>query len=183
MVLLGPPGAGKGTQAKLLCERLGIAHVSTGDLFRRAIDAGTPAGAKARSYVESGHLVPDDLVLEIVANYVAEQGGSGMCFDGFPRTHAQAEALDEVLARHSTSVSVALILDLADDVALDRLVGRGRVDDDDTTVRHRLELYHEMTEPLVSYFKQFGLVRRFNGDANIHTVSLRIDEALEGVAA
>lgn len=179
LVVLGPPGAGKGTQAGLLCERMGIVHVSTGALFRKTIDEDTSVGKRVREYVESGRLVPDDLVVGVVEKLVADEGNGGLCFDGFPRTFVQAKALEGVLAKYSLNVDMALVLDLGDDAALCRLRERGRVDDADPTIRQRLELYHEATEPLIRYYCGKGLVCRVDGDADVPTVSRRIDEALK----
>ncbi len=183
MVFLGPPGAGKGTQAEMLVERLQITHVSTGGLFRQAIDEGTPAGTEVREYVESGRLVPDHLVTQLVEGLVAGQQGRGICFDGFPRTLAQAEALDQVLTGHSARVHVVLALDLPDEVALSRLMSRGRDDDDYATARYRLEVYQATTAPLIRYYKERGLLARVDGNSDIDTVAQRIDEALQAVAA
>ena len=183
VVFLGPPGAGKGTQAQLLVDRLNITHVSTGGLFRQAIEAGTSAGVQVSEYVESGRLVPDDLVMQLVEGLVAGQRGQGMCFDGFPRTLSQAEALDEMLGRYSTRAHAVLVLDLPADVALDRLVSRGRSDDDHATARYRLDVYRTSTAPLIRYYTKRGLVHRVNGDADIHTVAGRIRDSLGVLAA
>jgi len=183
MVFLGPPGAGKGTQAEMLVERLKITHVSTGGLFRQAIEEGTPAGAEVREYVDSGRLVPDHLVMQLVEGLVAGQEGRGICFDGFPRTLAQAEALDCVLTGHSAGVDVVLALDLPDEVALNRLMSRGREDDDYATARYRLEVYQTTTAPLIRYYTERGLMARVDGNADIDTVARRIDDALKALAA
>ncbi len=182
MVFLGPPGAGKGTQAEMLVERLQITHVSTGGLFRQAIEAGTTAGIEVREYVESGRLVPDHLVMQLVEGLVAGQRNSGICFDGFPRTLAQAEALDGVLANYAAGVHVVLVLDLPDEVALGRLMSRGRDDDDYATARYRLEVYQSTTAPLIQYYTERGLVARVDGDADIDTVAQRIGDALGALA-
>jgi adenylate kinase len=183
IVFLGPPGAGKGTQAEMLVERLKITHVSTGGLFRQAIDEGAPVGMEVRDFVESGRLVPDHLVMQLVEGFVAGQGNTGICFDGFPRTLAQAEALDGVLASYSARVHVVLVLDLPDEVALGRLMSRGRDDDDYATARYRLEVYQTATAPLIQYYTERGLVARVDGDADIDTVAQRIGDALEIIAA
>ena len=182
MVFLGPPGAGKGTQAEMLVERLRITHVSTGGLFRQAIEEGTSAGIEVREYVESGRLVPDHLVMQLVESLVAGERDTGICFDGFPRTLAQAEALDGVLASYSARLDVALVLELPDEVALSRLMSRGRDDDDYATARYRLEVYQTATAPLIEYYMERGLVARVDGDADIDTVARRIGNALETVA-
>ena len=183
MVFLGPPGAGKGTQAEMLVQRLKIPHVSTGGLFRQAIEEGAPVGMEVRDYVESGRLVPDHLVMQLVEGLVAGQRNRGICFDGFPRTLAQAEALDGVLARFSARVHVVLVLDLPDEVALGRLMSRGRDDDDYATARYRLEVYQTTTAPLIQYYTERGLVARVDGDADVDTVARRIGDALEAIAA
>ena len=183
MVFLGPPGAGKGTQAEMLVERLQITHVSTGGLFRQAIEEGTTPGIEVREYVESGRLVPDHLVMQLVEGLVAGKRNTGICFDGFPRTLAQAQALDRVLASYSAGVHVVLVLDLPVEVALGRLMSRGRDDDDYATARYRLEVYQTTTAPLIQYYTERGLVARVNGDADIDTVAQRIGDALEALAA
>lgn len=183
MVFLGPPGAGKGTQAEMLVQRLKIPHVSTGGLFRQAIEEGAPVGMEVRDYVESGRLVPDNLVMQLVESLVAGQRNSGICFDGFPRTLAQAEALDGVLASYAARVHVVLVLDLPDEVALGRLMSRGRDDDDYATARYRLEVYQTTTAPLIQYYTERGLVARVDGDADIDTVAQRIGDALEAIPA
>ncbi|MCY3784997.1 MAG: adenylate kinase [Chloroflexi bacterium] len=183
MVFLGPPGAGKGTQAEMLVERLQITHVSTGGLFRQAIAEGAPVGMEVRDYVESGRLVPDHLVMQLVEDLVAGQRNSGICFDGFPRTLAQAEALDGVLASYSAGLHVVLVLDLPDEVALGRLMSRGRDDDDYATARYRLEVYQTTTAPLIQYYTERGLVARVDGDADIDTVAQRIGDALGALVA
>ena len=167
----------------MLVERLKITHVSTGGLFRQAIEEGAPAGTEVREYVESGRLVPDHLVMQLVEGLIAGQRGRGICFDGFPRTLAQAEALDRVLTGHSAGVHVVLVLDLPDDVALSRLMSRGRDDDDYATARYRLEVYQTTTSPLMRYYAERGLLTRINGNSDIDTVAQRIDDALQALAA
>ncbi len=171
MVLLGPPGAGKGTQGALLAERSGIRHVSTGEIFRAAVGAGTPAGLRAEAYLESGELVPDGVVMQLVEEYLGNRCDLDLCFDGFPRTRRQAEALDAVLERLGTKLAGVFLIEVSDEEALRRLTSRGRSDDGLETARYRLEVYHELTEPLVDYYRAQGVLREVGGEAGIDAVA------------
>jgi len=214
VVLLGPPGAGKGTQAEGLAERLGLVHVASGDLFREAVAAATPLGRQVQAYMERGELVPDGLTVRMVLERMAQPDcRAGVILDGFPRTVAQAEALDQALAAQGQQVDAVLLLTVPDEVVLERLTGRricrncqapyhvsfnppaveGRCDrcggplyqrDDDReeTVRRRLQVYHEQTAPLVSYYRERGLLREVDGRGDVEAVAERLVQALEAGA-
>ena len=179
VVLLGAPGAGKGTQGMRLAARAGIAHISTGDLFRDAVAAGSPAGQRAESYLKNGQLVPDQVVLQLLEEYLGEVESLGICLDGFPRTYEQAVALDELLSHCGLSIMLVLHLHVADSIALERLVERGRVDDTIDTARYRLEVYHAATEPLIKYYDEIGLLREIDGSDDADAVESRVWDTVE----
>lgn len=174
LVLLGPPGAGKGTQGQRLARRIALDHVSTGDLFRDAVTAGTPAGLRAESYLHSGQLVPDQVVLQVIEEYLGDARGRDMCFDGFPRTRNQAEKLDALLQQFNLSVTAVLYIKVPDGMALDRLLARGRADDTEETARYRLQIYHEDTAPLIDYYRQAGTLIEVDGSDGVEPVARRI---------
>jgi adenylate kinase len=164
IALLGPPGSGKGTQAARLHDDLGFAQLATGDLLRAARAEGTDLGRRAAEYMDSGDLVPDDLIVAVVRDAISGEDGP-VLLDGFPRTCAQADALADVLADHDRELTAAVLIDVPDDVVVERISGRGqgRSDDNPDTVRERLRVYHEATEPLVAYYDRRGLLRRVDG--------------------
>lgn len=211
VILLGPPGVGKGTQGVLLEEALGWERVSTGDLLRQAVRDGTELGRKAQGYMEAGDLVPDSLIIALIRGLLEELPEErGVLLDGFPRTLAQGEALDEVLPEVDRRVDGIVLLEAPEDVLIKRVSGRrscpecGRVynvhfdppitegicdecgarlehrpDDDPETVRHRLEVYRELTEPLVTYYEDGGApVLRVDGDQGLEAVTGAIRRAL-----
>lgn len=178
LVLLGPPGAGKGTQGARLDASSSIQHVSTGDLFRTAVEANTPAGLRAESYLLSGQLVPDEVVLHVLEEYLVKTPSRDICFDGFPRTRRQAERFDELLYRVGLSLSVVVYISVPDDVVLKRLASRGRDDDSIETARYRLSLYHSVTEPLIEYYEQTGVLVKVDGVAKEQVVFDRIKALL-----
>ena len=181
LVLLGPPGAGKGTQGERLASRMALDHVSTGDLFRDAVTAGSPAGLRAESYLHSGQLVPDQVVLQVIEEYLGDARKRDTCFDGFPRTRNQAEKLDELLEQFNLSVTAVLYMDVPDDIALHRLLGRGRADDTEETARYRLQVYHEDTEPLINYYREAGVLIEVDGTGGVDPVARRVRAALQAV--
>jgi len=180
VVLLGPPGAGKGTQAAHLCERMGISHLSTGEVFRHVICERTSVGLQVQSLVESGQLVPDDLVVKVVEEFLDAAGANGACFDGFPRTLEQAHGLDRVLASRSESLSAVVVLQLDDEKAVQRMVARGRIDDNKSTTQHRLKLHHETAGVLIEYYGDRDLLKYVDGDADIATVGQRVGRLFAG---
>ena len=181
LVLLGPPGAGKGTQGLRLARRIALDHVSTGDLFRDAVTAGSPAGLRAESYLHTGQLVPDQVVLQVIEEYLGRSRGRDTCFDGFPRTRNQAEKLDELLEQLNLSVTAALYIGVPDRIALKRLLSRGRADDTEETARYRLQIYHEDTEPLISYYREAGVLVEVDGTGDVESVARRVWTACKAV--
>lgn len=176
-VLLGPPGAGKGTQAERLCAARKLVHLSTGDLLRAAVAAGTDLGVEAKGYMDRGELVPDGLVLRLLDARLAEPGESeGFLLDGFPRNVAQAKALENVLGQGAIEHVVYLQLDDAE--ILGRLLQRGRPDDKEDVIKNRLSVYRADTEPLVAYYRERELLRPVDGLGTVDEVAGRVLGAL-----
>lgn len=183
LVLLGAPGSGKGTQAELLKNELGVPHVSTGDLLRAAVKAGTPLGLKAKAVMEAGQLVSDDIVLAMLEERLAQADAvAGFILDGYPRNVAQCEALEALLARIGQPLEVAIKLDVPSELIVERIAGRaaaqGRKDDTPETVRERLRVYTEQTEPVAGHFAELGLLKVVDGVGELAEVSQRILGAL-----
>ena len=185
VLILGVQGSGKGTQATRIASEYGLAHVSTGDMLRAAVAAETELGLRVKPILESGRLVPDDLIIDLIRERVA--GEEGFVLDGFPRTMAQAEALDEMLREEGRELDVVLELQVSDEVATSRLLRRaqdeGRSDDTPETIRTRVELYHRETEPLVEYYRAKGIVVGIHGERPVDAVFSEIQVTLERVAA
>jgi adenylate kinase len=210
--MLGPPGAGKGTQAKKLAQALGLVHVSTGDLFREHLKNETELGQLAQSYMNQGELVPDDVTIRMVEDRLEQPDcGQGAVLDGFPRTPAQAEALERLLEKFDAGVKVVPYIKVPDEVLVERLSGRwmsrsGRVyhaqhnpptvkwiddidgsqlfqreDDKPETVRHRIKVYTEQTAPLINYYRQKGLLVEIDGTQPIDEVATDLMKAVEEV--
>ncbi len=193
LILLGPPGAGKGSQAARLREDFGLPYIGTGDLLREHKSNETELGLKAKEYMEAGDLVPDDLVIAMILDKIEDEGDDGFLLDGFPRSAGQADALSEALDRSDRRLTAALLISVPDAVALERITGRRqcssghvyhveydppkhddvcdqdgkplfrRDDDEPDKVKHRLATYHRQTEPLIDYYDDRGLLRRFDG--------------------
>jgi adenylate kinase len=187
LLLLGPQGAGKGTQGKLISREYGIPHIATGDSLRAAIAAGSELGRKAEPLLASGQLVPDGLMIELIRDRLAnEDTERGVVLDGFPRTAVQAEALDEMLSEIDRPLGVVFEFQLPEEMAVQRLLRRaeeeGRADDTPETIRTRLRLYHEQTAPLVEYYRARGILVPIHADRPIDEVFQEIQQALEQVA-
>ena len=206
IIFLGPPGAGKGTQAQIVCQRLGIPQVSTGDMLRAAIAAGTEMGRKAKEYMDQGQLVPDEVVIGIVKDRLADSDcQKGYILDGFPRTVEQAKALSTF-----AKIDVAINLDVPDDVLVKRLSGRRvcplcgapyhvdrlngetvcradgtpliqRDDDKAETVQNRLAVYHQKTAPLIDHYREAGLLKNIGGGLSLEEISEEIFRTLEAI--
>ncbi|MDX1963740.1 MAG: adenylate kinase [Pirellulales bacterium] len=180
VIFIGPPGAGKGTQSQRLLRYLGIPHVSTGDLLREAVRLHTPEGLLAEKYMNEGHLVPDPIMIKLVGQRLDQPDCRvGCLLDGFPRTLGQAQALDEYLLGHQIPLHVVLELRVNEEVLIQRLAGRGRVDDEPAVIRQRFHTYRERTEPLLDYYRQRGLLETINGIGTTDEVFERIRAALE----
>jgi adenylate kinase len=183
MLLLGPPGAGKGTQALRLVAKFGIPQISTGDMLRGAVAAGTSVGRQAQEYMDRGELVPDAVVIGVAEERLSQDDAeSGFVLDGFPRTAAQAEALDALLQRIGTGLDRCVALVVDEDSLVTRLLGRaqieGRTDDNEDAIRTRMGVYHEQTAPLVDYYRRRGILVEVDGLGSVEEVAKRIEEAL-----
>jgi adenylate kinase len=185
IVLLGPPGAGKGTQAAQIACRFGAPHIATGDIFRANVAEGTELGRAAQEYMDRGDLVPDEVVIAMVMERLASDDcDSGFVLDGFPRTVNQAEALDRRLAGLGTPLEAALSFDVTEEELLRRLAGRAaaqhRADDAEQTIRHRLEVFAIKTRPLIDYYARRGLLINIDAIGPIEVVTKRILDDLDG---
>ncbi len=205
IVLLGAPGAGKGTQAAKLVEKYGFAHISTGDILRAAVKNQTPLGIKAKTYMDAGDLVPDDLVIDLVKERLQDKDTEkGFILDGFPRTSTQAVALDSELSKLERPLTAALLVDVDKEVIIKRLTSRRmcrecgfigtdadatcpkcngemyqRDDDNEATVRNRLDVYENSTAPLIDYYRGCDLLVEIDGDRDPEEVLVSIEEALK----
>ena len=183
IVILGPPGAGKGTQAKRISGETGLTHINTGDMFRAERDAGTDLGRKLDAFMARGELVPDDVVVEIVRDRLTrEDVADGFVLDGFPRTLAQAEALDAVLAALDREVSLVLHFQVPEEVAFERLLGRMREDDTPEVIRHRLES-QRVPDELIAYYRARGILIGIHAERTIDEVFAEVQGVLETAVA
>ena len=188
LVLFGPPGAGKGTQSKILTQTRGLPQLSTGDMLRAAIAAGTPLGLASKVLMDKGALVPDETVIGIIAErYDQPDCAKGAVFDGFPRTIAQAEALDKMLAARGRKIDLVLELKVDDAALLARVESRiaaggpVRADDNPETLKKRLEVYYQSTAPVLAYYRGQGKVKSLDGMAAIDAVTREIGAILDGM--
>jgi len=187
LILFGPPGSGKGTQAARLVGKYDLLHISTGDLFRYEMGNNTPLGQKAKSYIEKGSLVPDEVTVGMLRNKVeANPDVKGYIFDGFPRTIAQAEALDKLLAEKAQSISGLIMLDVPDEEIVKRILERGKTsgradDNDEDTIRKRITVYQEETAPVYDYYKQKGKAFKLNGLGTIEEIFDRLTKQIEAL--
>lgn len=178
LIFLGPPGAGKGTQAKVLSESCKVPHISTGDILRSAVKAKTELGKKAEGFMSAGELVPDDLILDLIRERLGQEDTkNGWLLDGFPRNVEQAEFLDKLLGEIGQSCDVVINLEVPDDVLVERMLSRGRADDKEDVIRNRLEVYREQTEPLITFYKGQEQIKSVDGNQQMSAVS----EALQNI--
>jgi len=187
LILLGPPGAGKGTQAQFLIDTYGIPQLSTGDILRGAIAAGTPRGLEAKAIMDRGDLVSDDVVNAIVSDRLEDpEGAKAFILDGFPRTIAQAEELKNILSQKKIVLDAVIEIRADEETLVKRIINRAkesggaRADDNEEVIRNRLEVYRELTEPLVEYYRGEGLLKSVDGMQPVEVVTASINAALEG---
>jgi adenylate kinase len=183
VMILGAPGSGKGTQGKILAGHLGIPQVSTGDLLRAAVKAGTPLGVQAKGFMDKGQLVPDEIIVGLIREILdSEAGRKGVLMDGFPRTVAQAEAVDRILAEKRARVDHVTLLEVDEQELVQRLLARaakeGRSDDNLQSIQERLRVFHAQTEPLIAYYQRQGVVRRVPGMGDIDAIQQRLRAAV-----
>lgn len=184
IVIFGAPGSGKGTQSKMIVERYGFDYISTGDMLRQAIRQGNELGKTAKEYIDRGQLVPDDLIVRLIADFLDDKRGSkGVIFDGFPRTIKQAEALKTILNERGTDIHILLDLQVEDDELVARLLDRGKIsgrsDDNPETIKARLDVYHTQTAPLATYYIGEGKHVAIKGVGQIEDIFERIAEAID----
>jgi adenylate kinase len=184
IILLGPPGAGKGTQAKILVDGQGLVQLSTGDMLRAAVASGSELGQQAKAVMEAGKLMPDDIMVQIISDRISDPDCSnGFILDGFPRTTAQAEALDRMLNEKGLPLDHVIEISVNDSVLIDRINTRvaetpeteRRDDDNAETLKHRLEVYHEQTAPILPYYAGRGMLKKVDGMKQIDEVSKQIE--------
>ncbi|BAZ52615.1 adenylate kinase [Nostoc sp. NIES-4103] len=179
LIFLGPPGSGKGTQAQTLALHLNIPHISTGEILRQAMKEQTPLGIKAQSYVDSGELVPDELVQDLVQERLNQPDAkSGWILDGFPRKVTQAVFLEELLDKIHQSGEKVVNLDAPDQVVVARLLARGRKDDSEEVIRRRLEVYRTETAPLIDYYRDRNRLLTVNGDQTQEEVTTELHKII-----
>lgn len=176
LIFLGPPGAGKGTQAKLLADSHHIPHISTGDILRAAVLQETALGAKAQSYMDRGELVPDQLVIDLIRERLGQSDAQpGWILDGYPRTVVQADSLDGLLTELNQTCDRAINLDVPDEALIERLLSRGRQDDNEDVIRRRLEVYREQTAPLIDYYQTREKLTTIDGSRLMEEVTEQLN--------
>jgi adenylate kinase len=184
LLIIGPPGSGKGTQAERISDRLGVVAISTGDIFRAHVRGGTPLGVEARKYMDGGDFVPDSVMNEMVRSRLSQDDvGTGFLLDGYPRTAAQIDYLDGVLAARELTLDLVLQLTADDEELVKRLLGRaretGRSDDNEAVIRHRLDLYHDQTEAVVAAYAKRTILTRVDGIGAVDDVTDRVMDAID----
>ena len=187
IVIFGAPGSGKGTQSDLMIEHYGLGHISTGDVLRNEIKNGTELGKTAQGFIDNGQLIPDDLMVSILAKKYDEfgRGHKGVIFDGFPRTIPQAEALKKMLDERGDKVAAMIELDVPEDELMTRLMKRGqesgRADDNEETIKKRLVVYHSQTQPLIEWYKKEGLHHHINGSGTLERIFGDIQNVIDNL--
>lgn len=183
LIFLGPPGAGKGTQAKIIAKNYNIPQISTGEILRNAIQNGTELGKKAKEYIDSGKLVPDELVIEIIKERIQESDCvNGFLLDGFPRTLKQAEELDKLLKILNKKIDYVINIDVPEAELINRLLNRakieGRSDDTEPVIKNRMKTYYEQTYPLIDYYTKKGILSNISGVGSIEEITNKIIETI-----
>ncbi len=182
LVLLGAPGAGKGTQAERLVQKYRIVHVSTGNIFREEISKQSGLGLEVKNYLDSGKLVPDELTVAVLTQRISQPDcGKGFLLDGFPRTVAQAKALGKYLSSAQQKLNAVIYLELSQEQAVARLSKRGRADDNPETITNRFMVFKEQTEPLIAYYKEENLLQTVNGDKDVDSVFESVCQTVDSV--
>lgn len=187
IVIFGAPGSGKGTQSDLMIEHYGLEHISTGDVLRSEIKKGTELGNTAKGFIDNGQLIPDELMIDILASVYDSFGRShkGVIFDGFPRTIPQAEALKKMLDERGDKVAAMIELDVPEDELMKRLIKRGqesgRADDNEETIKKRLVVYHQQTQPLIEWYKKEGLHHHINGLGTLERIFADIKSIIDNL--
>jgi adenylate kinase len=185
IILFGPPGSGKGTQSEKLIARYGLKHLSTGDLLRSEIANATPLGLEAKRFMDKGQLVPDEVVIGMISSALeANPQAKGFLFDGFPRTEAQAEALDKLLKLNNTEIHVVLALDVSEEELVKRLLNRGKTsgrsdDTNESVIRARINEYHQKTAAVAAYYQQFDKVVHIKGEGSLDEINDLLNQEIE----
>ena len=179
LIFLGPPGAGKGTQAQLIAQQQHIAHISTGEILREAIASKTDLGLQAKAYVDAGDLVPDELIIALMRNRLSQEDAArGWLLDGFPRNSSQAKALEQLLSILKQPYPQVIYFEVPNDVLVQRMLKRGRLDDSEATIRHRLDVYQAQTEPLIAYYQRSRALSVINGNQTIAEINRQLQSIL-----
>ncbi len=187
LILFGPPGSGKGTQSEKIIEKYGLIHLSTGDLLRTELAAQTPLGIEARKFMDKGQLVPDEVVIGMISSRLdAHPYAKGFIFDGFPRTAAQAEALDKLLDLKKTTITIVLALEVPEEELIRRLLGRGAVsgrtdDANEAVIKARILEYHNKTTPVADHYAKFGKFRKVKGDGTVEATFEQLGKEIEAM--
>ncbi len=186
LILFGPPGAGKGTQANFIAEKYNVAHISTGDVLREAVKNKTEVGLHAKSFMDKGELVPDSVVIEIIKQKLTSLNDMKFMLDGFPRTVPQAEALDKMLGELGVNLDVVVFLDVNEEEVVQRIMKRqeleSRQDDTEDVLRNRLNVYRDQTSPLGEFYNNKAILKKINGIGSVKDISKKIDEVLLAIA-
>jgi adenylate kinase len=188
LILFGPPGAGKGTQSLKIVEKYNLQHLSTGDMLRSAIQQNSPLGRKAKEFMDEGRLVPDEMVIDLIASVIdSNASAKGFVFDGFPRTTLQATKLDGMLEKRKSPIRLLISLEVDYDELIARLVNRGKVcdrtdDQDENVIRGRIDIYNKTTLPVMDYYKAQGKLRSVSGMGSVDEIFMRICQVIDSVA-
>ena len=189
LILFGPPGSGKGTQSDRLVEKYGLIHLSTGNLLREEIANKTPLGKEAKKFIDHGQLVPDEVVIAMVDSFFDKhKNANGFLFDGFPRTVAQAQALDKLMALKKTDIAVVLALDVTEDELINRLLNRGKTsgrsdDSDETVIKKRFSVYTNETSPVADYYKKARKFKSIQGEGSVDEINAALRQAIDKAMA